>query len=97
MPRARGRREDPRRTVHFVVPEMDAGPIIAQAAVPVLPATRRNARRARAPGRAPHLSAGVAAGCAEGKLQIVDGRCVVIDGASDIDGVLISPSNLRLS
>ena len=34
---ARGRREDPRRArVHFVVPELDAGPIIAQAAVPVL-------------------------------------------------------------
>ena len=29
-------------TVHFVVPEMDSGPIVAQAAVPVLPATRRN-------------------------------------------------------
>ena len=24
-------------TVHFVVPELDAGPIVAQAAVPVLP------------------------------------------------------------
>ena len=28
-------------TVHFVTPELDAGPIIAQAAVPVLPATPR--------------------------------------------------------
>ena len=27
-------------TVHFVTPELDAGPIVAQAAVPVLPATR---------------------------------------------------------
>ena len=33
---------------------------------------------------------------AEGKLKIVDGRCVV-SGASDIDAVLISPTNLRLS
>jgi phosphoribosylglycinamide formyltransferase-1 len=28
-------------TVHFVVPELDAGPIIAQAAVPVVPGTPR--------------------------------------------------------
>ena len=26
-------------TVHFVTPELDAGPIVAQAAVPVLPTT----------------------------------------------------------
>ena len=36
-------------TVHFVVPETDAGPIIVQESVPVLEGdTRRDARRARA-------------------------------------------------
>ena len=66
-------------TVHFVVPEMDAGPIIAQGAVPVLRRRHRgDARRARARGRAPHLSAGAAA-VAEGRVQVVDGRCL-IDG-----------------
>ena len=46
-------------TVHFVVPEMDSGPIIAQAAVPVRDGdTEADARRARARGRAPDLSAG---------------------------------------
>ena len=50
-------------TVHFVVPEMDSGPIIAQAAVPVRSGdTEADARRARARGRAPHLSAGAAMG-----------------------------------
>ena len=50
-------------TVHFVIPETDAGPIIAQESVPVLRGRyARNARRARARGRAPHLSAGAAAG-----------------------------------
>ena len=34
-------------TVHFVVPEMDAGPIIAQAAVPVLPDDTEDALAAR--------------------------------------------------
>ena len=29
------------RTVHFVVPELDAGPMIAQAACRCIPATRR--------------------------------------------------------
>ena len=43
--------------------EMDDGPIIAQAAVPVLTGdSEADARRARAQGRAPALSAGAAAG-----------------------------------
>ena len=49
-------------TVHFVVPQMDEGPIVAQAAVRV--AGRRHAgkpRRARARARAQDLSAGAAA------------------------------------
>ena len=44
-------------TVHFVVPEMDSGPIVAQAAVPVLPDdTEAALASARARDRAPHLS-----------------------------------------
>ena len=50
-------------TVHFVVPEMDSGPIIVQAAVPVRDDdTPDTLARARARSRAPHLSAGLAAG-----------------------------------
>ena len=46
-------------TVHFVRPEMDSGPIIIQAAVPVLPGDdAETPRRPRACGRAPSLSAG---------------------------------------
>ena len=37
MPRAGGRRALHGCTVHFVRPEIDTGPIIVQAAVPVLP------------------------------------------------------------
>jgi phosphoribosylglycinamide formyltransferase-1 len=45
-------------TVHYVVPELDSGPVIAQESVAVLPDdTGRYARGARARGRAPHLSA----------------------------------------
>ena len=50
-------------TVHFVTAEIDDGPIIAQAAVPVLTGdSEADARGARAQGRAPALSAGAAAG-----------------------------------
>ena len=50
-------------TVHFVVPEMDSGPIVLQESVPVRRRRHgRDARRARAGGRAPDLSAGAAPG-----------------------------------
>ena len=46
-------------TVHFVTADLDAGPIIAQAAVPVLPGRRRrHARRAHPAPGAPALSDG---------------------------------------
>jgi phosphoribosylglycinamide formyltransferase 1 len=50
-------------TVHYVVPEIDAGPIIAQAAVPVLSGdTAGDPRLASARSRAPALSHGAGAG-----------------------------------
>ena len=50
-------------TVHFVVPEMDSGPIVAQESVPVLEGdTEETLARARARGRAPDLPASVAPG-----------------------------------
>ena len=50
-------------TVHFVVPEMDSGPIVAQESVPVRRRRHgRNPRAAGAGGRAPALSTGVAPG-----------------------------------
>jgi phosphoribosylglycinamide formyltransferase-1 len=62
-------------TAHFVVPEMDAGPIVAQAAVPVLeddtPETL--ARRVLV---AEHRIYPLALRLlAEGRIRIVDGRC----------------------
>ena len=50
-------------TVHFVTADLDAGPIVAQARVPVLPGD--DAGEARGPGAhrgAPHLSAGARRG-----------------------------------
>ena len=68
-------------TVHFVIPEMDSGPIIAQGArAGARRRYRRDARRARARGRAPHLSAGAAARRRRAACGLVDGHCL-IDGA----------------
>lgn len=83
-------------TVHFVVPEMDSGPIIVQAAVPVLTGDTPQSLASRVIQAEHRIYPLALRWLCEGKLRIVDGRCV-IDGASDIDGVLISPSNLRLS
>lgn len=83
-------------TVHFVVPEMDSGPIIVQAAIPVLTGDTPQSLASRVIQAEHRIYPLALRWLCEGKLRIVDGRCV-IDGASDIDGVLISPSNLRLS
>jgi phosphoribosylglycinamide formyltransferase-1 len=83
-------------TVHFVVPEMDSGPIVAQAAVPVLKGDTPQSLASRVIQAEHRIYPLALRWLAEGKLKIVDGRCVN-SGASDIDGVLISPTNLRLS
>jgi phosphoribosylglycinamide formyltransferase 1 len=83
-------------TVHFVVPEMDSGPIVAQAAVPVLKGDTPQALASRVIQAEHRIYPLALRWLAEGKLKIVDGRCIN-SGASDIDGVLISPTNLRLS
>ena len=49
-------------TVHFVVPELDSGPIIEQAGAGAAERHGRHAGRAHPRGRTPHLSAGAEAG-----------------------------------
>jgi len=83
-------------TVHFVVPEMDSGPIVAQAAVPVLSNDTPQSLAARVIQAEHRIYPLALRWLCEGKLKIVDGRCVV-SGASDVDGVLVSPTNLRPS
>lgn len=83
-------------TVHFVVPEMDSGPIIAQAAVSVLTKDTPASLAARVIQMEHRIYPLALRWLAEGKLKIDGNRCVV-QGAPDIDGVLVSPSNLRLS
>ena len=66
-------------TVHFVVPEMDSGPIIAQAAVPVHDGDTEATLAARVLAVEHQIYPYALKLVAEGRVQIADGRCL-IDG-----------------
>ena len=66
-------------TVHFVVPEMDSGPIIAQGAVPVLAGDTETALAARVLEVEHRIYPQALRLVAEGRVRIADGRCL-IDG-----------------
>jgi phosphoribosylglycinamide formyltransferase-1 len=77
-------------TVHFVIPEVDSGPIIAQAAVPVHDDDSEESLAARVLA-AEHRIYPLALGLlAEGRLRVVDGRCHV-DGVPTASGALTVP------
>lgn len=80
-------------TVHFVVPEMDAGPIIAQAAVHVRSDDSEETLAARVI-KAEHRIYPLALKLvAEGRVQIADGHCL-IDGlpAPDTESLIPDPT-----
>lgn len=77
-------------TVHFVVPEMDSGPIVVQAALPVLADDTPESLAARVI-KAEHAIYPLALRLlAEGRLQIDGERCL-IDGAATPSAMLINP------
>jgi phosphoribosylglycinamide formyltransferase-1 len=78
-------------TVHFVVPDMDAGPIVAQAAVPVQEddtEARLAARVIEVEHRIYPLALRL---LAEGKLRVENGRCFV-SGSAALGEALIVPA-----
>lgn len=77
-------------TVHFVMPEMDAGPIVIQAAVPVLADDTPDSLAARVVGVEHRIYPLALRWLAEGRLRRVEGRCVV-EGAAGAQTVLIQP------
>jgi phosphoribosylglycinamide formyltransferase-1 len=77
-------------TVHFVVPETDAGPIIAQAAVPVADGDTADDLAARVLAVEHRIYPLALRLLAEGRVRIVDGRCR-IDGVQTPDRSLIVP------
>src|SRR5262249_32331393 len=78
-------------TVHFVVPEADAGPIIAQAAVPVRDddtAETLAARVLEVEHRLSRLALGL---WGEGRVKMMGAPCL-IEGTRSAEGALIVPA-----
>ena len=78
-------------SVHFVVPEMDSGPIIVQSAVPVRDDDTPDTLAARVLVAEHRIYPLALRWLAENRLTVVDGRCNVA-GAGDRAEMLISPS-----
>jgi len=64
-------------TVHYVIAELDAGPIIAQAKVPVMPGDDEEALAARVLAEEHRLYPQALRLIAEGKVRMVEGRVLV--------------------
>ena len=71
-------------TVHFVTPEVDHGPIVIQAAVPVRPGDDEAALAARVLGVEHVIYPLAARWFVEGRLRVVDGIVEQLDGASQV-------------
>jgi phosphoribosylglycinamide formyltransferase-1 len=78
-------------TVHFVVPEMDSGPIILQGAVAVHADDTADVLAARVLAVEHKIYPAALRLVAEGRVHIVDGRCR-IDGARAEDHILVAPA-----
>jgi phosphoribosylglycinamide formyltransferase 1 len=81
-------------SVHFVVPELDSGPIIAQAAVPVRDGDDADTLAARVLAAEHRIYPLALALLAEDRLRVVDGRCR-IDGAGVSEAMLMVPELAR--
>src|SRR5829696_954274 len=77
-------------TVHFVVPEVDAGPIIAQGAVPVLDRDTPETLAARVLTVEHRLYLFALGLVAQGRVRVDNGRCI-IDGAALRENMLLAP------
>jgi phosphoribosylglycinamide formyltransferase 1 len=78
-------------TVHFVVPEVDAGPILAQAAVPVREDDTVETLAARVLEAEHRIYPAALRILAEGRARLVEGRCR-IEGLAGGDGALLVPN-----
>jgi phosphoribosylglycinamide formyltransferase-1 len=77
-------------TVHFVVPEIDAGPIIAQAAVPVMAGDTADRLAARILRQEHQLYPLVVRWFGEGRVSLTEGR-VTVKGVAPRATLLFSP------
>jgi phosphoribosylglycinamide formyltransferase 1 len=77
-------------TVHYVVPELDAGPIIAQAAVPVRPGDDADTLAARILVQEHRLYPQALALIAGGQVRLEGERVMFSEGVAGAEGALLS-------
>jgi len=77
-------------TIHFVRPDMDSGPIIVQAVVPIHAGDNADTLSAHILTQEHRIYPLAVRLIAEGRVRVVDER-VVIEGAAAPDGALINP------
>ena len=82
-------------TVHFVTPALDHGPVIVQAAVPVLDGDDEASLAARVLAKEHQVYPLAVRWFVEGSLRLVDGR-VLIDVPQDAAGTLIAPQLMQV-
>lgn len=78
-------------TVHFVTPELDHGPIVVQAAVPVLPDDTEETLGARVLKEEHRIYPQAVSWFCEDRLRLTAEGTVTIDRARRTEGVLVSP------
>jgi phosphoribosylglycinamide formyltransferase-1 len=79
-------------TVHYVSPEVDAGPIIVQAAVPVLPEDTESSLAARVLEQEHRIYPQALRWLAAGRLRLGEDGVVRRSGPSGLPSALISPA-----
>ena len=78
-------------TVHFVTPALDHGPIVIQAAVPVLPGDTEDALAARVLAQEHRIYPQAVRWFCEGRITLSGEGRVEVGGVSSADHVLFSP------
>lgn len=76
-------------TVHFVVPEMDAGPIVAQGEIPVLPQDSEETLAARVLALEHRLYPLALCLVAAGRVVVRDGKCAIAGEVSAEEAALL--------
>lgn len=79
-------------TVHFVTPELDSGPVILQAAVPVQPGDTEEQLAARVLAQEHRIYPQAIRWYCEGRLRLGRNGAVTVDAARAPDGALIAPA-----
>jgi phosphoribosylglycinamide formyltransferase-1 len=81
-------------TVHFVVPEMDSGPVIAQGRVPVLDGDTEAALAARVLAVEHRIYPLALKLVASGRVRVENGRCVIEGAASSGEAPFLPGANV---